>query len=44
LTISAGVATAPADGVDAATVLTSADRALFEAKSAGRNTVRVSGR
>jgi diguanylate cyclase (GGDEF)-like protein len=44
LTISAGVATAPADGVDAATVLATADRALFEAKSAGRNTVRVAGR
>src|SRR3569623_2849146 len=44
LTISAGVATAPADGVDAATVLASADRALFEAKRGGRNTVRVAGR
>jgi diguanylate cyclase (GGDEF)-like protein len=44
LTISAGVATAPADGVDAATVLASADRALFAAKSAGRNTVCVAGR
>lgn len=43
LTISVGVATAPADGVDAATVLASADRALFEAKSLGRNTVRVAG-
>ncbi len=44
LTISAGVATAPGDGGDAATVLASADRALFAAKSAGRNTVRVAGR
>ena len=44
LTISAGVATAPADGSDAASVLASADRALFEAKSAGRNTVRVARR
>ncbi|HEY8923576.1 MAG TPA: diguanylate cyclase [Polyangia bacterium] len=44
LTISAGVATAPGDGTDAAAVLASADRALFEAKSAGRNTVRVAGR
>jgi diguanylate cyclase (GGDEF)-like protein len=44
LTISAGVATAPADGVDAATVLASADRALFAAKNAGRNTVCVAGR
>lgn len=44
LTISAGVATAPGDGVDAATVLAAADRALFAAKNAGRNTVRVAGR
>jgi diguanylate cyclase (GGDEF)-like protein len=44
LTISAGVATAPGDGVDAATVLVAADRALFAAKYAGRNTVRVAGK
>jgi diguanylate cyclase (GGDEF)-like protein len=44
LTISAGVATAPADGVDAATVLAAADRALFAAKNGGRNTVRVAGK
>jgi diguanylate cyclase (GGDEF)-like protein len=44
LTISAGVATAPGDGVDAAAVLTAADRALFAAKNAGRNTVRVAGK
>ena len=44
LTISAGVATAPADGVDAATVLAAADRALFAAKDAGRNCVRVAGK
>jgi diguanylate cyclase (GGDEF)-like protein len=44
LTISAGVATAPGDGVDAATVLVAADRALFAAKNAGRNTVRVAGK
>ena len=42
LTISAGVATAPPDGGDAAAVLAMADRALFAAKAAGRNTVRVS--
>jgi two-component system, cell cycle response regulator len=44
LTISAGVATAPGDGVDAATVLAAADRALFAAKDAGRNCVRVAGK
>ena len=44
LTISAGVSTAPGDGVDAATVLMAADRALFAAKNAGRNTVRVAGK
>jgi diguanylate cyclase (GGDEF)-like protein len=44
LTISVGVATAPDDGLDPATVLAAADRALFAAKSAGRNTVRVAGR
>lgn len=44
LTISVGVATAPDDGVEPATVLTAADRALFAAKNAGRNTVRVAGR
>jgi two-component system, cell cycle response regulator len=44
LTISAGVATAPVDGGDAATVLAAADRALFAAKRAGRNTVRVAGK
>jgi len=44
LTISAGVATAPADGADAATILMAADRALFAAKAAGRNCVSVAGR
>ena len=44
LTISAGVATAPGDGGDAATVLAAADLALFAAKKAGRNTVRVAGK
>ena len=44
LTISVGVATAPEDGTDPAVVLAAADRALFVAKNAGRNTVRLAGR
>ena len=44
LTISIGVATAPADGLDPASVLLAADRALFAAKAAGRNSVRVAGK
>src|SRR4029079_8806423 len=43
LTISLGVASFPDDGADPAVVLASADRALFAAKNAGRNCVRVAG-
>jgi diguanylate cyclase (GGDEF)-like protein len=43
LTISLGVASFPDDGSEPAQVLAAADRALFAAKSAGRNTVRVAG-
>jgi diguanylate cyclase (GGDEF)-like protein len=43
LTISLGVASFPDDGSEPALVLAAADRALFAAKSAGRNTVRVAG-
>lgn len=40
VTASVGVATFPYDGADAATLLRSADRALYAAKRAGRNRVR----
>ena len=43
LTISLGVATFPDDGAEPALVLAAADRALFAAKNAGRNRVRVAG-
>ncbi len=43
LTISLGVASFPDDGSEPALVLAAADRALFAAKSGGRNTVRVAG-
>jgi diguanylate cyclase (GGDEF)-like protein len=43
LTISVGVASFPDDGAEPAMVLAAADRALFAAKNAGRNTVRVAG-
>ena len=39
LTISAGVAAAPLDGVDPQTVLRRADEALYEAKRKGKNRV-----
>jgi len=42
LTISAGVAQFPAHGPDFETVMHCADAALYEAKNAGRNCVRVS--
>ncbi|ODU01567.1 MAG: hypothetical protein ABS81_20365 [Pseudonocardia sp. SCN 72-86] len=41
LTISIGGATFPADGQDLEAVLAAADAALYAAKDAGRNTVRV---
>jgi diguanylate cyclase (GGDEF)-like protein len=41
ITISVGVATAPDHGVDVETVLRLADRALYTAKTAGRNRVEL---
>lgn len=43
VTASFGVATAPDNGTDSATVLEMADAALYEAKALGRNRVRFSG-
>ncbi len=43
LTISLGVASFPDDGAEPSLVLAAADRALFAAKNAGRNRVRVAG-
>jgi diguanylate cyclase (GGDEF)-like protein len=43
VTVSIGVATAPADGADPATVLSSADRALYAAKRGGRDRVVAAG-
>ncbi|MCS6915605.1 MAG: diguanylate cyclase [Myxococcales bacterium] len=43
LTISIGVASCPADGTTPAGLLAAADAALFRAKHAGRNTVRIAG-
>ena len=43
LTISIGVASCPADGTTASSLIAAADAALFRAKHAGRNTVCVAG-
>ena len=40
VTISLGVATYPVDGEDAATLIESADRKLYDAKNSGRNQVK----
>lgn len=40
VTISAGVATYPDDGLDTASLITRADAAMYEAKHAGKNQVR----
>ena len=42
-TISLGIATHPADATDANTLIRSADKALYAAKDAGKNQVRVFG-
>jgi two-component system, cell cycle response regulator len=44
ITTSAGVAIYPVDGEDAATLMKCADGALYEAKRAGKNAYRISGR
>jgi predicted signal transduction protein with EAL and GGDEF domain len=44
MTISAGVSVYPDHGVDADTLLKSADLALYEAKAAGRNVYRIAQR
>ena len=41
ITLSIGVATAPSDGIDFTEIIDAADSALYRAKEAGRNCVRV---
>lgn len=43
VTVSIGISTFPYDGKDIATLVDNADRALYVAKQAGRNSVRVFG-
>lgn len=43
LTVSMGVAAVPDNATDAEAVVRAADRALYAAKSSGRNTIRVAG-
>jgi diguanylate cyclase (GGDEF)-like protein len=43
ITVSLGVATFPADGIDSTGLLQAADRALYRAKRAGRNRLERSG-
>jgi diguanylate cyclase (GGDEF)-like protein len=44
MTVSAGVSVYPDHGEDADTLMKSADLALYEAKSGGKNTYRIAGR
>ena len=44
ITTSVGVSIYPDHGEDAETLMESADQALYEAKRAGKNTARISGR
>jgi diguanylate cyclase (GGDEF)-like protein/PAS domain S-box-containing protein len=41
VTVSIGIAVYPADGLDAETLKKKADLAMYEAKEAGRNTIRI---
>ena len=44
MTISAGIGIYPVHGEDADTLMKSADLALYDAKRAGKNVCRISGR